>query len=322
MKIGVDLGYSHVKAETSNGKKATFASLVGTPAENQFDTTLPANTFAIEYNGTPRLVGAGVSSQSRYSSNKKDRGWVTSEEYQALFLTAITQLSRGSKIDIDAVTGLPVNFMGDKAAVKENLLGEHRIKIDGKTQVLNIRSCKVVPQPFGSVFSLTLNGFGKAVENTNLLQGMVGVVDVGSKTTNILTIDRMRDVGIDSLSINSGGWKVTDAVKRKLIDLYDFDHIDDYQVAQAIVDRKISYYSGSLDIADMVESEIKPLADEILSAMKTLWNKGERLKGIILTGGGSLLLDDLITEKYPHIIMMDDPIHANAHGYYLFSCRK
>ena len=93
------------------------------------------------------------------------------------------------------VTGLPVSFYADKDGVREKLLGEHRVQREGRSaQVLKVTDCRVIPQPFGSLLSLALDNQGRIVDN-GLATGVVGVIDIGGKTANLLSVNRLSEIG-------------------------------------------------------------------------------------------------------------------------------
>lgn len=325
MKTGIDLGYYSEKVVATD-KMFSFPSIAGSISESKFDLNgMGPNTFAVETEkGTSYLVGEDVSLQSRYMSRQQDRDWITSDEYKVLLLTALTEITKGSRVDVDLVTGLPVNFYDDKDLLRDNLLGEHRIRrLERRnTQVFVIKNIRVIPQPFGTVFSVVLNGHGKATEDSDLATGSVGVIDVGSRTTNLLTVNRMREIGVQTESIDSGAWKVISSIKRQILSEYpDYDNLKDHMVAEAVKDRWIGYYDETLDLTELVEDELGKLVSEIMAAARNLWGKGASLKRVLITGGGALLAGERIKSQFRHAQVVPNPMYANAIGYYKFACR-
>src|SRR5690606_6576381 len=133
------------------------------------------------------LVGEGAMTQSRFVNRREDRAWIESDEYYHLFLAALTELTSATVADLVLVTGLPVAFYNDKATLQRRLLGVHKVTREGRhAQTFKVAECRVIPQPFGALLAAALDDRGR-VADQELATGAVGVIDVGGKTTNLLS---------------------------------------------------------------------------------------------------------------------------------------
>ena len=123
-------------------------------------------------------VGEAAISQSRFLNRREDRNWTEGEEWYALALAALTELTSAIVAEMVIVTGLPVAFYNDKAQVRDRLLGKHKVQREGRrAQLLKVTDCRVIPQPFGALLSATLDNRGR-IAGTTLA---TGVIDVGGK---------------------------------------------------------------------------------------------------------------------------------------------
>jgi hypothetical protein len=87
MNIGLDLGYSAVKAVSAK-RWVDFPSVVGTPDKARF--SFPENGAGIILTSPAHvLVGEEAVTQSRFVNRREDRLWIESDEYYNLALAAL-----------------------------------------------------------------------------------------------------------------------------------------------------------------------------------------------------------------------------------------
>jgi hypothetical protein len=63
------------------------------------------------------------------------------------------------------------------------------------------------------------------------------------------------------------------------------------------------------------------MAEQVLAEASRLWNGGATLDAILVSGGGALLMGPYITHHFRHARVVDDPIFANALGFWRFAER-
>ena len=198
MYVGIDVGYNATKAITDK-RRAMFPSAVGTPDRARFALPPGGNgdgAAAIILTAPDHvLIGDEAVQQSRFLNRREDRHWITSPEWRALFLAALTELTPGTSVDIEVVTGLPVAFYSDKDQVQQHVRGEHRVQREGRrTQLLRVTNARVIPQPFGSLLAAVLDDRGH-IHRPDLAQAAVGLIDIGGKTCNLLSVHRLSEIG-------------------------------------------------------------------------------------------------------------------------------
>ena len=318
MNVGLDVGYSATKA-ISGDRRVTFFSAVGTPDKARF--SLNNEKFIILVTPDYVQVGEGAVSQSRFLRRREDRRWIESAEWYTLALAALTGLTAAKRAELRIVTGLPVAFYGDRRVVRDRLLGEHRAQREGRhAQVLRVTDCRVIPQPFGAMMAATLDNRGCIVDHA-LATGAVGVIDVGGRTTNLLSVNRLSEISRETASANVGAWDAVRAVRVWLADHCSDLDLRDHQIIDAIITRQVKYYGEPVDLMSIVEETLEPLAEQVLAEATQLWNGGAALDTVLVSGGGALLLGPYIKRHFRHARIVKDPVFANALGYWRFAQR-
>jgi plasmid segregation protein ParM len=321
MITGLDVGYSAVKA-VGNDRRVTFPSVVGTPDRARFSLNgATENDIVLNLTDGTFLIGQGAVEQSRFVNRREDRAWIESDEYYRLVLATFTELTSATSCELVVVTGLPVAYYADKDRLRDLLLGEHRASREGRrAQVFRVSECRVIPQPFGALLSLALDNHGR-VSDTELATGMVGVIDVGGKTTNLLSVNRLAEIARATASVNVGSWDAMRAVRDWLSDRCPDLELRDHQVIEAMIAREVLYYGESVDLSEVVDAALEPMAAQIVAQATQLWNAGAGLSAILVSGGGALLLGPAIKKHFRHARVVEDPVFANAVGYWKFAQR-
>lgn len=319
MNVGLDIGYSATKA-VAGERRVNIPSAVGTPEKARFSLNGDASLILVQPEHVQ--VGGSAIEQSRFLHRREDRRWVESDEWYTLFLAALTELST-TRYDsaVRIVTGLPVSFFDDKATVKARLVGEHHVQRENRhAQTFVVTECTVIPQPFGCLCAACLNDKGKVVD-MDLATGAVGVIDAGGKTTNLLSVNRLAEIGRETASVNVGAWDAVRAIRRWLDANCPDLELRDHQVIDAIIARQTLYYGEPVDLEEAVDAALEPLADQVIAEASQLWNGAAALAAILVSGGGALLLGPYIEKHFRHARVVPDPVYANAVGFWKF-CQR
>lgn len=314
MNIGLDVGYSAVKAISGN-RRVQFPSLIGTPDRARFSLNGTQDSIILTHPAHVQ-VGDGAARQSRHIKRREDRAWIESAEWYQLFLAAMSELTTASGVAVTLVTGLPVTFYGDKGALQGILAADHQLeRLGGKRQTLHINKVRVVPQPFGALLADCLSNTGTIVREP----GAVGVIDVGGKTTNILSVLGFEEIGRETSSVNVGAWDVARGVRAHLAEKCpDLDLRDDALMG-AVRDRGVKYYGETVDLSGAVDARLDDMASQVVAEATQLWNGAAGLDYILVTGGGALLLGDKLKAHFRHARVVAEPVWANALGFYRFA---
>lgn len=259
------------------------------------------------------MIGEDAIEQSRTIQRREDRNWITSNEYYRLF---IASMSMAKEDDVNIVTGLPVAFYDDKEILSGLLTGaSHKFIISGSDErTVNVKQCRVIPQPFGTVIDFALDDNGN-IQDHELANGVVGVLDIGGKTTNILTVTKLSERVRQTTSVNVGGWNVVRAMRTYLDNHYPDMDMRDHEVQNAVMNGEFKYFGETVDISQIVREKLATIASQIIDEATQLWNGGAGLDRVIITGGGALVFGSYILPFFRHAMIAREPIFANARGY-------
>jgi plasmid segregation protein ParM len=149
----------------------------------------------------------------------------------------------------------------------------------------------------------------------------VGVIDIGGKTTNLLSVDRLSEIGRETASVSVGAWDVVRAIRGYLSDHCPELELRDHSVMDAIIARQVKYFGEPVDLGKVIDAALVPMAEQVIAEATQLWNGAARLDVILVTGGGALLLGSAIKSRFRHARVVDDPVFANALGFLRFAQR-
>jgi len=320
MNVGLDIGYSAVKAAT-DGRKIIFPSVTGNPEGSPMD--LRENDRAISFvQPSNTLVGDEAIVHSRFIQRREDRSWIESDEYYMLFLAALTELEAGLWTSVRIVTGLPVAFYSDRNKLRDRLMGEHKAQRKGKAvQTFVVSECRVIPQPFGTLLAAALDDFA-IIGGTDFAKSMVGIIDIGGKSTNIFTVDRMTEISRQTASVNLGGWDIIRVLKTQILERFPELDLRDHQVMDAVTHRKLKYFGETISLSTAIDEIVAPMADQVIAQVTQLWDRGANLDTILMTGGGALLLGDRLKQVFRNARVVPDPVFANSLGFWKLSQRS
>lgn len=322
MEIGMNIGYAQTKGYTKVDeatRRVLFASAVGTPDKAHFSLNGSEGIILTEPENI--LVGEEAVLQSRFLNRREDRGFTQSSEWYTLFLAALSEITTGTP-EAWIVTGLPVAFyQGDKETVKARIEGAHTFRREGRQQqTITVKKAIVIPEPFGTLFDVLWDDQGKITAG-EIATGSVGVIDVGGKTTNLLSVTRVKEIGRETASVNAGGWDMVRAVRTWLETHCPKLDLRDHEIAQAIVTRNIKYYGQPVDLSEIVNQTAEKLAEQVIAQATQLWNGAAGLDAVLITGGGALLLGEQIKadENFHHARIVPDPVMSNARGFWKYA---
>lgn len=319
LSIGLDIGYSSTKARYKGGS-FKIPSIVGTN-EEWFSVT--DEKEKVEIDGESLLVGQSAINQSQIVQRREDRGWINTSMYKQLLTYSLVRAYQSvgdGDSELCVVSGLPMAFFNrDAETLKSIVLGEHRAKIKGKESTVYARNVRIVPQPFGTLLDYTLTDDGGIIpERANK---RIGVIDVGGKTTNILSVDKMAELSREATSVNVGGWTIVKSLTDVLQS--EYPEIDDRASAieKILVDKSFIYYGERIDATDLVIPITSHAAKQISAEISQRWGSGSQFETILVTGGGARLVGQSIVDILPQAIVVNDPVTSNASGFWKFANR-
>lgn len=322
MIISVDIGYGYTKGIGPDGLRFSFPSVVGTAEEISFATDLirGEKEQAVKYGDRRFFYGEQALLQSRVQSAIFDRSRVHDDTYKMLFVAALVEVTKAAPNNKRArvVTGLPVEFFSDRPEVVKSLEGAYKITTDCAMKFA-VESVFVAPQPFGSLFRELLNEQGKII-NGDIERGRVGVIDVGTYTTDFVVSHELRYVQRLSGSIRIGWNEVVSQVQQALGDLHRLELMP-HEVDRAVQAGEVRVRGEPVLLEELIGPAVTDIETAIIARARDLWGEGADLDMILVSGGGGPHLYDAIHDVYPHARLLDNAFWANAEGLYRFGQR-
>jgi len=310
--IGLDVGFGFTKVFTGD-RLIKFPSVVGSfdePAFLDAGIKLPKNgNGRISVNGSPFLVGDDAIRDSMRIFTWRERDWIDTPAYSALVKYALNLTERKSGEPYRIVTGLPVaHYKKCKDRLAKTIL-----EIAGpKTDV------RVILQPIGSYLDCLLDNDAN-IRDKNLLNGAVGIIDIGFFTMDFITMRKLRFVKDSYNSCESGLATAYSSIAKAIYDLYDLKK-EVYEMERVVKDGFIRVFGEKKDVRPIVDYYLDTMAAEIKARARHLWQDESGIDMILLTGGGASVLRDRLM-FYHYMKIVNDAQSSNTKGFYKFGRR-
>lgn len=317
-----DIGNGYVKART-NAHEVTFQSVIAEESKSiDFQTAFnPNHSFVIEFEGKTYALGDTVHSLGHTPQSIAHRSRIETQYYRVLLAGALSATIQTSA-DVSAVLSLPPGAYIDKENLRAQIAGEYKVAIAGGktyTYCLDPNNLRIVPEGLGGICYIALDEQGRSTEYADMFMGQtVGVIDVGTYTTDFLMFDRLK---LQRRSTDSHPHGLNDIHTR--IKQFASSHsvdLDDYELDNVLHQGFLKVRGKRVPISSEIESASSELASSIEAKMRTLWRGGDSAEIILLLGGGAVfvfkhLYDTLgdrleLIEHIPHF--------ANCEGAYRY----
>ncbi|TFI47032.1 ParM/StbA family protein [Diaphorobacter sp. DS2] len=324
--LGMDIGYSNLNLAMGYRDKAMETKI------------LPVGAAPIEF--MPRTVTGGygtagdfvqvlVNGEQWVAGVEPERlqGWERelhasypeTNQYKALFYAALA-LTGQKEIEV-LVTGLPVSqfVVSEHRQSLENMLkGKHRISEKVEIEVKNVL---IVPQPAGAYMDMT----NKAESDLELLinEGKTIVIDPGFFSVDWVALEE-GEVRFDYSGTSLKAMSVLLERTALLIrNEYGGDlSVEKIEKAIRAGKNEIPLYGQMVNFRPYLEHAMREVPKEALTALKkTMRSDGLDADVVLLAGGGALAYQDAAVEIFPksRIVVSDEPVMANARGFWLLA---
>jgi hypothetical protein len=325
--IGVDIGYGDVKGANSHNT-VLIPSIIGSAPVTRYSDEWSKDDGDIVFDDQGTwYIGKKALMHSKNVRYIKDRGRTTLPDYRRLIHVAFGRLhphnSQEETTSVSVATGLPVAHMGDAVDLKEMLEGQHRIHTKFADGVYSVENVAVMPQPYGCLFYNTLDDYGNLI-NQELSDGKVMVIDIGRFTTNVITVEDMAYLERASDSRDFGVYVIEQHIQHYLEAKYKWTDVRPDVIRKAIEDERHSTIidGDMIDLSDAFTAGCEDLAEQVLGLVAELTANDRGFKARIIGGGGGILLEDWIKQRYPKAYLTEDPIMSNAIGFARYGRRK
>lgn len=366
--IALDIGYSAVKGFSPNSVFSfpSYAKIVNGSRINSSEKDEKEDASDILYRDdtTGEIWAVGESAQKMVSSNDTSDSEIAlfgRNRYFSPMFKVIVETSLGlgymeneygkpdEKQDLYVQTGLPPKYMtsdnnvGDTGFLKEVMSGSHKFSLmigkSGKWISFSItlpeNHVKVIPQPMGTLISISTNQQGKQIpEAKEYFNSKVLIFDPGFGTLDVFDIinGRIPDNGYETFD-NLGMKQVFKRTCTDIGRIYDTkmsilalqNYLEKGQITKYDRAARKSEYK---DFSDLLFKNNEAVCNEALNEIDAIRQLDE-YKYFVITGGtGSGAWLDIIKEAYSGLSTLtiidgsqndDLPcIFANVRGYYMF----
>lgn len=338
--IGNDLGYGQVKSVngTKEVNRKKFLSAVGTPVSN-FGRSAAVVTeselmesLSLTVDNQTYYVGrnAIVNTRNGRLTLRQNKADDTFNKIKFLTSLALFMEEDQEYAEFDIVTGLPVlEFRNQKDALEQMMSNNGRIfffdmhygpKTVSKT--IKVNTVKVISQGEGAFYDFILDNNGDIVPSrAEIVAGTVMVVDIGYRTTDIVSMENGRYIEPLSDQFNKGVNTIHQEILRLIMEKYGIKK-ELKDLDQIVRDGFFYHNMKQYNIENIIEQAAKPFAEDIVESLHTTSN--DQLGGVnhvIFTGGGAEIIYPYVLELLNTIVntsIMDGSEFCNATGYYKY----
>lgn len=334
---GIDLGYGQVKIY-SNGIKKKFISAVGTPISTfgrQAAVVTESellDSLSITWNGQTYYVGKNAIINTRNGRLTLRQNKTLTDHNIVKFLTSLALLMDEDEeyAEFEVVTGLPVlEFKNESENLKSMMLNRGNpftfdMHFGPKTvrKTVSVKKAVVISQGEGAFYDYVLENDGtinpKRAEDVS---GTVMVVDIGYRTTDIVTMENGRYIETLSDQLNKGVNAIHQEVLRLIMqqkgikkELKDMDDV--------VRTGKLFHNMNYIDVNNIINQVAAPFAEDIVENLHIISNDQlGAVNRVILTGGGAEILYPFIGANLQNIVevsVMDYAEFCNSSGYYKY----
>lgn len=334
--VSFDIGNGYVKWKSRNGY-GSYLSAVGEISNelDDIDGFSQKTDNIILFEGKTLVYGDDVYFHATTPQIIRATSRIDTPYYRQLFASALAQSvgvrGRKQKIEVEVVLSLPPEHYFRRDELKGILAGEYNVGVyvEGvvKPVIYSIPRdrIRVIPEGVGSVCINVISELGQEIPGTQMHNRVVGVVDVGTLTTDLITLDGLKIVQSRYRTVESA---IYSSIYQKLISLAlkQGVYIQDYE-CQRVLDKGYFSVQGSKFYIDQkLLVWTKDLANVIDGLIHQHWRGGNDVELMLLTGGGAHYVYDELKRSYKHLFLASDNkitlVLANAEGGYRYGLLK
>ncbi len=315
--VGIDLGYGDTKVIGVNGDRIRFPSRWAKHDGTQWG--IGGNIPILSVDDSQDHFAFGDDASGPNAREPLGDGRLADKASLPLIAAALWASgagSDGSQTQVVLGSGTPLGTFDKELADARTALEGRTLKItslSGEVRQLSIDRLVMRPQGVGAALYMIENGLMKQQK------GLATVIDIGSRTTDVLTLNlmTMEPVLNMSFSITTGiGDSVSEIAKAIA---RDAGFVVPTDVARESIASTVMYKQKEVGGPEFAAPFLQELADRIIDNMRAnLRSELDRVTALIPVGGGAALIGDKLESLAPGAIIKvpeEDLPFANALGY-------
>lgn len=325
INVSADLGRGYVKAVSSSGESTSFRSVVAESSRSlsgfDFGLSTADDGFVISFQGREYVLGEAAFSDGILPRSTVDYSRLDASELPILLAGALARVVPEDAA-VRLVVSLPPGDYDQKNKVKNRLAGRYDVRAshDGRLSTrayeIPIENIRVIPEGLGPVILQSVDRMGRFNSRSRLIDMAVGVIDVGTYTTDLVFFDQLQLNKRLTTSIeNVGMSNMFDYLKGAL--RREFGVTLDYLEVDRVIRRGYVVRDGKRQpIAPWLDEIRSLVAERIVADVRRVWRGAGNVDAILIAGGGGPFVADVITMNFPHASLIDEvePHFANAEG--------
>jgi len=329
MRISVDYGHHSIKALDENKNKVSFPSLVSTDVKDLEMFSLGGEynkleNLRVQYDEKEYFIGDQARDQSDFVLQQNFDDDFDTQETKTLINTAIGLLVDNAKEkieDIELLVTLPVSsYFQNKDKFKSNFHNQE-ITIDlydynkqeYKPVNFKINNCEVKQQGFTALMDYILTEQGELSKNkTKFASNLITVIDVGYFSTDDYSMHKLEPVASGKTKISG----MVQAYEKLSDDIHTEFGINKkpYELEDSIRNQELKLDGKTYNISNFLNKEFENLSNYIYNELRSQFSKFREVDQFLLTGGGSLHLDNYLEDKIDNMVHQKKPIFSNTRG--------
>lgn len=221
------------------------------------------------------------------------------------------------------VMGLPVKEEESESRrelLEELILGSHKMTLhyadgrESRKEVL-VKELVTKKQPFGSFCDLILDGRGE-IADKELAGSFTVIVDIGTRTLNIYTLDALNPITELSDTFNQGVQTSYNAVNDFIEDRLGFK-VPTGKIGSTVKKGEIR----NIDLTNVIDRSRQFLANEVFKIVDTmLVDSWVYVDNLIITGGGAEILGSYLKDMFP-VKPIFGGRYSTARGFWKYGIR-
>lgn len=318
--IGIDIGYGFVKA-TDSRVGYVFPSVVGNGSSDLLLRTglqrlEPTDELRVSVGGALYYVGNLAIRHSRMAYRSLSATREEGNDLLVLFLSTLSLFCHEPLNSFAVVTGLPPGRMHQAEELMRTLKGQHQVirhTASGPEEVnIRVERITVVPQPLGTYWSRVLDSRGKVVDEHSL-QDRVGIIDVGFRTSDLVTVEDGEYISEKSRTVPTGLAAAYEEIASSILREHGVER-EIHALDEAVIRGEINVSGQRVEISVLRDQAYERLATKIFVEVRSAWQLAE-YDHVYITGGGGKALERFLKPQFTQAALIEEPVTANSRGY-------
>jgi len=307
--VAVDDGNGYVKHRSMNQGVASFPAVyseeLSTLRDFQSRGLSASSDFVIELDGRALALGDTVLTHGLIPVQIAHHSRIETEFYRIMFAGALSRLYKTGGI-FRPVVSLPPLMYFDKEKVIARLAGEYKIAINGQPYSYHVPAQEIlcIPEGFGAAMCSALDKTGNLLPDNRgraVFHETIGIVDVGTFTTDFLQLDQLKPVRKATTSLAVGLKQLHENLR--VFSQQRGYNMEGYQTDMRLQQGWFPKAGERISFAAEKAEWAAQLATAISGRIREVWNGGDDVAMIVLAGGGAPYVADHLAREFPHIVM-------------------